>query len=100
MKDAQKRAKEDQKRIEEIAKSKEAKDKEAKEANSGKANKNKKEKEKDPDPNGEKLASVANPLEEASKLLQVLREYHENSLQTQILGFEVRKLGVWKNRIT
>ena len=48
-----------------------------------------KEKEKDPDPHGEKLAQVEDPLGEAMKLLQRLREYSGGRLKTHELAFEV-----------
>ncbi|CAK0738600.1 hypothetical protein CVIRNUC_001066 [Coccomyxa viridis] len=48
-----------------------------------------KEKEKDPDPHGEKLAQVEDPLGEAMKLLQRLREYSGDRLKTHELAFEV-----------
>ena len=90
MQDAQRKAKEDQKLSVKLAdaKEKQAKEKEGKENNKGNK-KNSKEKE-DPDPDGEKLVSIPDPLKEASKLLQVLRENHSDDLQTQILSFEVR----------
>jgi len=43
----------------------------------------------DPDPEGRQLAAVAEPLEEASNLLQVLRENAHGNLKTHVLGFEV-----------
>ena len=48
-----------------------------------------KEKEKDPDPHGDKLAQVEDPLAEAMKLLQRLREYSGDRLRTHELAFEV-----------
>jgi hypothetical protein len=44
---------------------------------------------KDPDPDGKELAAVALPLEEAAKLLKVLRENADGLLKTHVLGFEV-----------
>ena len=84
MQDAQKKAKEDQRKADEAAVKQEAASKQSK----GKTEKNK---EKDEDPDGAQLASVADPLEEASKLLQVLRENHEHDLSTNLLSFEVSR---------
>lgn len=46
--------------------------------------------EKDPDPDGAKLAAVEDPLGEAAKLLQRLRENSAGSLRTHLLSFEVQ----------
>jgi len=48
-----------------------------------------KEKEKDPDPFGEQLAQTEDPLGEALKLVQRLREHSGNRLKTHELAFEV-----------
>ena len=45
--------------------------------------------QQDMDPDGAQLAAVEAPLEEAAKLLQVLREHAGGFLQTHLLGFEV-----------
>ena len=84
LQDAQKKAKEDQRKADEAAVKQEAASKQSK----GKTEKNK---EKDEDPDGAQLASVADPLEEASKLLQVLRENHKHDLSTNLLSFEVSR---------
>lgn len=48
-----------------------------------------KEKEKDPDPDGEQLAKTKDPLGEATKLVQRLREHSGDRLRTHELAFEV-----------
>ena len=50
-----------------------------------------KEKEKDPDPDpvGEQLAKTEDPLGEATKLVQRLREHSGDRLRTHELAFEV-----------
>ena len=48
-----------------------------------------KDKEKDPDPHGEQLARTEDPLGEAAKLVQRLREHSGNRLKTHELAFEV-----------
>lgn len=48
-----------------------------------------KEKEKDLDPFGEQLAQTEDPLGEALKLVQRLREHSGNRLKTHELAFEV-----------
>jgi hypothetical protein len=48
-----------------------------------------KEKEKDPDPDGEQLAKTEDPLGEATKLVQRLREHSGDCLRTHELSFEV-----------
>lgn len=80
--EAQKKAKDEQRRAEEQEKARES----ASKQNKGKGEKLK---DKDPDPDGAQLAAVPDPLAEASKLLQVLRENHEGNLDTHGLSFEV-----------
>ncbi len=48
-----------------------------------------KDKEKDPDPHGEQLARTEDPLGEAAKLVQRLREHSGDRLKTHELAFEV-----------
>ncbi|XP_010539518.1 PREDICTED: N-alpha-acetyltransferase 15, NatA auxiliary subunit-like isoform X2 [Tarenaya hassleriana] len=43
----------------------------------------------DPDPHGEKLLQVENPMAEASKYLKLLQKNSPNSLETHLLSFEV-----------
>ncbi|KAH8514435.1 hypothetical protein H0E87_007314, partial [Populus deltoides] len=43
----------------------------------------------DPDPNGEKLLQVEDPLLEATKYLKLLQKHSLNSLETHLLSFEV-----------
>ncbi|XP_010532133.1 PREDICTED: N-alpha-acetyltransferase 15, NatA auxiliary subunit-like [Tarenaya hassleriana] len=43
----------------------------------------------DPDPNGEKLLQVEDPMVEASKYLKLLQKNSPNSLETHLLSFEV-----------
>ncbi|XP_011000818.1 PREDICTED: N-alpha-acetyltransferase 16, NatA auxiliary subunit-like [Populus euphratica] len=43
----------------------------------------------DPDPNGEKLLQVEDPLLEATKYLKLLQKHSPNSLETHLLSFEV-----------
>ncbi|XP_030457569.1 N-terminal acetyltransferase A complex auxiliary subunit NAA15 isoform X2 [Syzygium oleosum] len=43
----------------------------------------------DPDPHGEKLLQVEDPLSEATKYLKLLQRNSPNSLETHILSFEV-----------
>ena len=48
-----------------------------------------KEKDLDPDPDGEQLAKTKDPLGEATKLVQRLREHSGDRLRTHELAFEV-----------
>ncbi len=50
-----------------------------------------KDKEKDPDPHGEQLARTEDPLGDAAKLVQRLREHSGNRVRTHELAFEVCK---------
>ncbi|XP_027344722.1 N-terminal acetyltransferase A complex auxiliary subunit NAA15-like isoform X2 [Abrus precatorius] len=43
----------------------------------------------DPDPNGEKLLQVQDPLSEATKYLKLLQKNSPNSLETHLLSFEL-----------
>ncbi|KAG2254920.1 hypothetical protein Bca52824_085056 [Brassica carinata] len=43
----------------------------------------------DPDPHGEKLLQVEEPMAEASKYLRLLQKHSPNSLETHLLSFEV-----------
>ncbi|BAT98535.1 hypothetical protein LR48_Vigan406s014400 [Vigna angularis] len=43
----------------------------------------------DPDPNGEKLLKVEDPLSEATKYLKLLQKNSPNSLETHLLSFEL-----------
>ncbi|KAF8103376.1 hypothetical protein N665_0188s0313 [Sinapis alba] len=43
----------------------------------------------DPDPHGEKLIQVEEPMAEASKYLRLLQKHSPNSLDTHLLSFEV-----------
>ncbi|KAF9685220.1 hypothetical protein SADUNF_Sadunf03G0032000 [Salix dunnii] len=43
----------------------------------------------DPDPNGEKLLQVEDPLLEATKYLKLLQKHSPDSLETHLLSFEV-----------
>ncbi|KAH0920507.1 hypothetical protein HID58_028167 [Brassica napus] len=43
----------------------------------------------DPDPHGEKLIQVEEPMAEASKYLRLLQKHSSNSLETHLLSFEV-----------
>ncbi|XP_050231671.1 N-terminal acetyltransferase A complex auxiliary subunit NAA15 [Mercurialis annua] len=43
----------------------------------------------DPDPNGEKLLQVEDPLLEATKYLKLLQKSSPNSLETHLLSFEI-----------
>ncbi|KAL1551466.1 N-alpha-acetyltransferase 16, NatA auxiliary subunit [Salvia divinorum] len=43
----------------------------------------------DPDPHGEKLLQVEDPLVEATKYLKLLQKHSSDSLQTHLLSFEV-----------
>ena len=45
--------------------------------------------EKDPDPDGKQLAATADPLGEATKLVQQLRSSAGDRLKTHLLAFEV-----------
>ena len=53
-----------------------------------------KEKDPDPDPDGEQLAKTEDPLGEAIKLVQRLREHSGDRLRTHELAFEVCHLFV------
>eukprot|EP00245_Coleochaete_scutata_P016412 TRINITY_DN7656_c0_g1_i1.p1 TRINITY_DN7656_c0_g1~~TRINITY_DN7656_c0_g1_i1.p1 ORF type:complete len:640 (-),score=182.18 TRINITY_DN7656_c0_g1_i1:425-2110(-) len=44
----------------------------------------------DPDPDGEKLILVEDPLAEAVKYLRLLQEHNTSSLETQLLAFDVQ----------
>ena len=83
--DAQKKAKEEDRRKSAAA----AEDGKAKDAGKGGNKKQAEKTVKDPDPDGAELASVADPLEEASKLLLNLREHASSRLRTCTLSFEV-----------
>ncbi|GAA0157196.1 acetyltransferase [Lithospermum erythrorhizon] len=50
----------------------------------------------DPDPHGEKLLQVEDPLVEATKFLQLLQKHSPDSLETHMLSFEVN---MRKNKI-
>ncbi|KAG6665313.1 N-terminal acetyltransferase A complex auxiliary subunit NAA15 [Carya illinoinensis] len=43
----------------------------------------------DPDPHGEKLLQIEDPLQEATKYLKLLQKNSPNSLETQLLSFEL-----------
>lgn len=88
LQNAQKKAKEADKARNAAAES--AKAKEAAKGGNKKQTDKGNAKEADPDPDGTELASTSAPLEEASKLLQSLREHAGNRLKTQTLSFEVR----------
>lgn len=45
--------------------------------------------EKDPDPEGKQLAATKDPLGEATKLVQQLKQYAGDRMQTHLLAFEV-----------
>lgn len=46
--------------------------------------------EKDPDPEGKQLAATKDPLAEATKLVQQLKQYAGDRMKTHLLAFEVR----------
>ena len=45
--------------------------------------------EKDPDPEGKQLAGTKDPLTEATKLVQQLKQHAADRLTTHLLAFEV-----------
>lgn len=45
--------------------------------------------EKDPDPEGKQLAATKDPLGEATKLVQRLKQYAGDRLKTHLFAFEV-----------
>ena len=45
--------------------------------------------EKDPDPDGKQLAATKDPLGEATKLVQQLKQYAGERIKTHLLAFEV-----------
>ena len=45
--------------------------------------------EKDPDPDGKQLAATQEPLAEATKLVQQLKQYAGDRIKTHLLAFEV-----------
>ena len=45
--------------------------------------------EKDPDPDGKRLAATKDPLAEATKLVQQLKQYAGDRINTHLLAFEV-----------
>ena len=45
--------------------------------------------EKDPDPEGKQLAATKDPLGEATKLVQQLKQYAGDRIKTHLLAFEV-----------
>ena len=45
--------------------------------------------EKDPDPEGKQLAATKDPLAEATKLVQQLKQYAGDRMKTHLLAFEV-----------
>ena len=45
--------------------------------------------EKDPDPDGKQLAGTKDPLGEATKLVQQLKQYAGDRIKTHLLAFEV-----------
>ncbi len=49
--------------------------------------------EKDPDPDGKQLAATPEPLAEATKLVQQLKQYAGDRIKTHLLAFEVSLLG-------
>ncbi|DBA72018.1 TPA: hypothetical protein ACH3X2_010757 [Trebouxia sp. C0005] len=63
----------------------EARDKE----NKDKGKKGPDKKEKDPDPDGKQLAATQEPLAEATKLVQQLKQYAGDRIKTHLLAFEV-----------
>lgn len=46
--------------------------------------------EKDSDPEGKQLAATKEPLAEATKLVQKLKQHAPDRLKTHLLAFEVR----------
>ena len=86
LQDAQKKAKEEDKRksaaAAEVAKAKES-------MKGGNKKQGDKGATKDPDPDGVELASTSAPLDEASTLLLTLREHAGDRLKTHTLSFEV-----------
>ncbi|KAJ4952475.1 hypothetical protein NE237_029307 [Protea cynaroides] len=71
---------------------KEAEEKNDEESNATGVSKNGKRqhaKPVDPDPNGEKLSQVEDPLSEATKYLKLLQKHSSESLETHLLSFEV-----------
>ena len=49
-------------------------------------------KDQDPDPEGKELASVSEPLDEAAKLVRVLREHAGDRLETHKWAFQVGRV--------
>ncbi|XP_042496121.1 N-terminal acetyltransferase A complex auxiliary subunit NAA15 isoform X1 [Macadamia integrifolia] len=80
-----------QKKAEARAK-KEAEEKNEEESNAtgvAKSGKRQHAKPVDPDPNGEKLLQVEDPLSETTKYLKLLQKHSSESLETHLLSFEV-----------
>ena len=50
--------------------------------------------EKDPDPDGKQLAATQEPLAEATKLVQQLKQYAGDRIKTHLLAFEVTFQGL------
>ena len=50
--------------------------------------------EKDPDPDGKQLAATQEPLAEATKLVQQLKQYAGDRIKTHLLAFEVSFQGL------
>jgi len=50
--------------------------------------------EKDPDPDGKQLAATPEPLAEATKLVQQLKQYAGDRIKTHLLAFEVSFQGL------
>ena len=50
--------------------------------------------EKDPDPDGKQLAATQEPLAEATKLVQQLKQYAGDRIKTHLLAFEVSSQGL------
>ncbi|KAL3138957.1 hypothetical protein ABBQ32_005768 [Trebouxia sp. C0010 RCD-2024] len=88
----QKQKKEEGRRVKEeeakAAKAKREQDAKEKE-NKEKGKKGPDKKEKDPDPEGKHLAATKDPLGEATKLVQQLKQYAGDRMQTHLLAFEV-----------
>jgi len=49
--------------------------------------------EKDADPDGKQLAATQEPLAEATKLVQQLKQYAGDRIKTHLLAFEVSLQG-------
>ncbi|KAL0724454.1 hypothetical protein Bca4012_039053 [Brassica carinata] len=86
---AQKKKMKKQKKAEERAK-KEAETKSEESTTSGPSKSGKRNvKPVDPDPHGQKLIQVEEPMAEASKYLRLLQKHSPNSLETHLVSFEV-----------